>query len=280
MALQMQLCEIRESPGKGLGVFATKLIKPGTLVFKETPLIYIENKDYTEDVIEAEFDKLNSSEQVAFMNLTSAHGFANAIYGWSGVAPTSAAATSGRSVLSIYQTNAMELFWGEEKATSGVFDKISRINHSCVPNTFFCWNYTLGKSGMGTVYAIKEIAEGEELLTAYCEPFISSSERAKLLRPWGFNCTCPACEDKTANIQAASTEKPSNTMNPQDETTKLSSKSDDRRCEIMKLNRLLNWYENQIAIDLTDSFDPVAASKRVCFLMTEEGIADVNLAEA
>lgn len=84
-------------------------------------------------------------------------------------------------------TNAMECEKG-----AAVFEIASRFNHSCVPNACFAWNEKLG---VETVYAIKDIAAGEEITLSYVDPLYDVSARMWELWHYGFECDCPACGD-------------------------------------------------------------------------------------
>lgn len=77
----------------------------------------------------------------------------------------------------------------------------SRINHSCVPNVQHNWNSRLGAL---TIHAVRDIAAGEELLTAYIEPCRTADHRRQALNRYGFKCSCTACEDLTGHGKASS----------------------------------------------------------------------------
>lgn len=79
-----------------------------------------------------------------------------------------------------------------------VFLLSSRLNHSCEPNVFQSFNPTLG---MKTVYAMRDIEAGEELVTNYigreCH-YLVRIQRWEIFRSqWGFTCQCDACTDTT-----------------------------------------------------------------------------------
>jgi len=62
-----------------------------------------------------------------------------------------------------------------------------------VPN--FSLHYAEG--ALATMYALRDISEGEELHLAYVSPTYELSERlASLWRHWGFVCTCRKCQDE------------------------------------------------------------------------------------
>ena len=44
-------------------------------------------------------------------------------------------------------------------------------------------------------YAVRDIAEGEEMTTAYCKLRCPTEERQACLQPYRFTCTCAACKN-------------------------------------------------------------------------------------
>lgn len=74
-----------------------------------------------------------------------------------------------------------------------VFRGISRINHSCVPNSQA--NYHEGK-GLFNVHATRDIGVGEELSISYLpELGAVRGKRVERLRDgYGFECGCVACD--------------------------------------------------------------------------------------
>ena len=79
-------------------------------------------------------------------------------------------------------------------AFSGVFLKISRINHSCLPNSFPSYDGSRGK-----ITARKDIAKDEEIVISYTnpDPTLNKQERQKKLEPHGFECRCQLCMQPT-----------------------------------------------------------------------------------
>jgi hypothetical protein len=95
----------------------------------------------------------------------------------------------------------------------GIFPLYSRINHSCTPNVhvsinlakllFFVhltvlqasYNPTLGTH---TVYAIRDVSVGEEIVVSYVNCAIGVQERAEALEEFGVDCYCSVCRDSAA----------------------------------------------------------------------------------
>lgn len=80
-----------------------------------------------------------------------------------------------------------------------VFNDISRINHSCVPNAMFHWD---SNAKMGFVHATHHILAGSEVTITYNKDACYAtrkSRRKHYLENYDFICTCPACaEDPVA----------------------------------------------------------------------------------
>ncbi|KAF7131479.1 hypothetical protein CNMCM5793_004704 [Aspergillus hiratsukae] len=182
------LIEVRESPSKGLGVFAKANIPCGTRVIAEPALLEVSGRDANmnsnaNDILQA-YESLLPSQQKLYLSL---HGFACTLYkekverdmrqDWLQLTELH------RTVLSIYVANTF----------GAVFLLGSRINHSCVPNLDFSYNSALGKE---TFHAIRDISAGEELTISYINGSNRTrSQRRTELDKWGFQCTCEACED-------------------------------------------------------------------------------------
>lgn len=79
-------------------------------------------------------------------------------------------------------------------AFSGIFLEISRINHSCRPNSFISYDGALGR-----IMAIRDIAKDEEIFISYVDrnPPLSRQERQEKLELYGIKCHCQACVQYT-----------------------------------------------------------------------------------
>ncbi|KAI8994142.1 SET domain-containing protein [Trametes punicea] len=77
----------------------------------------------------------------------------------------------------------------------GVFPLASRLfNHSCVPNAVCKYIIRPEKSVMMQVVALREIAEGEEIIVPYLDPALPYQTRQDaLLANYGFGCRCRLC---------------------------------------------------------------------------------------
>ena len=185
-------------------MFATRPISAGTCILAESPMLVIPHGHYLKSDVEAAYSRLSVEQQGTYMTLASAHGQSSSLYP-SQIHPAipqrekqriqeqhEARIAPSKSVLSIFMTNAMQ--WGSQGEGAAVFMTASRINHSCVPNAHFAWNQNLdGGRGMETVYAVKDIAQGEEVTLTYCDPLYDTAMRRWELQHYGFRCDCKAC---------------------------------------------------------------------------------------
>ncbi|KAF2488254.1 hypothetical protein BU16DRAFT_587044 [Lophium mytilinum] len=177
----------------------------GEAIISEAPLVHmrvgvlIRNFDFntwmkrptTRPKIQRKFDGLTPAQQIAFL----------------GLHPTGPGAT-------VQQKFFANAFSEESRYTLGenptplqrnvtsllVFEEISMINHSCLPNAVFAWD---SERGLATVHATQQIPHGQEILIEYdCDmTFLPAATRTPLiLQELNFQCVCPLC---TAAINTA-----------------------------------------------------------------------------
>ncbi|TID21701.1 hypothetical protein E6O75_ATG05096 [Venturia nashicola] len=171
------LFEVRETEGKGLGIFAKEDIRRGTLVLSETPLFSFNSSDGTTDAaLLSAFANLPSLETQAYLDL---HAYLPPDY------PVVNISEEGRKVLGVYSANA----WA-----GGVVDLGSRFNHSCVPNVHLSHD---PRTQIYDFRLVRDVKAGEELTASYISLFLTRKERQDNLVRWGFECACPACEKTT-----------------------------------------------------------------------------------
>lgn len=185
-----QVYEARPSPGKGIGVYATRTIEPGDVVLSEPPIISLAPPDFRDGVaypleditvsLRAAFDALSLEEQTQVMALH-AH-----------MTPDD---KPGDELMSILRSNAYTT-----GNSLGLFPKGARINHSCRPNTSQYWNPQLGRR---IVYANRRIDEGEEIFATYIPLLYSYEARQRRLDQYGFVCTCAACAQEQSARDAS-----------------------------------------------------------------------------
>lgn len=96
-----------------------------------------------------------------------------------------------RGDVGIVATNAYAV--DHESRFCAVFDKLSRVNHSCRPNAERKWDSVLE---VEKVYALREIKSGEEIIVSYLAGLdgLGLGERRELLmKGWRFECHCERC---------------------------------------------------------------------------------------
>lgn len=164
--LPSKLFEVKETPNKGLGMFAIDLIPRGTTILEEKPLFILYGQDYLVEEIEAAFAQMMPESKEKYLSLHSIHGLRdgglNPLHApyymdrrrvsWFGRMKARSARVA--NVVSIFFANSMSA--GDDAAV--VLHEGSRINHSCVPNASYVWSAELG---MERIRSVKDIAAGE-----------------------------------------------------------------------------------------------------------------------
>ncbi|KAJ7641067.1 hypothetical protein FB45DRAFT_899372 [Roridomyces roridus] len=205
---------VKEASGMGLGVFATRGIKAGELIFSERPLLVggqalptalraswtREQKSQSslnqlEKMLAVAVDRMSDEDKAAYMALKNSH------------------LEDGSGPLAgIYRTNGLgieglrpELKKGDATAfCSGVGNLVSRLNHSCSRNVTAHWNMLTFSF---QVFAVRDIAADEELTYQYCPIEGSTAERNEQLKPYDFICACPSCKDPESDARRANLKK-------------------------------------------------------------------------
>ena len=80
---------------------------------------------------------------------------------------------------------------------AGLFELISTINHSCVPNCVVSFN----GSSEATIRAVRSIAEGEELSICYVDSGAELHARQSQLATYGFECVCKRCATEKGRLE-------------------------------------------------------------------------------
>ncbi|EMC98646.1 hypothetical protein BAUCODRAFT_376563 [Baudoinia panamericana UAMH 10762] len=189
-------------PTKGLGVFASRCIPRGTCIMAETPLLSVRS----ESEVFAAVRGLNNDARSRFLSLSSSVILRSLVLGWSEAAwhafralITEGTAQSPPSrwrsiidhpnILNVFRNNNFDLGDGRQ----AVFDKVSRINHSCIPNAQGNFNAALGRF---TIYAVRQIEREEEVTLSYLAETaaLRDARQARLIDHYGFLCGCFACD--------------------------------------------------------------------------------------
>ncbi|CAI5721159.1 unnamed protein product [Hyaloperonospora brassicae] len=77
---------------------------------------------------------------------------------------------------------------------TALFSGICTMNHSCDPNCTVLYT----KDGAAHVFAVQDIAEGDELCISYIDVDQDVDEREEHLREYQFICHCTRCEEERA----------------------------------------------------------------------------------
>lgn len=166
------LYEIRESEGKGKGLFATKDLPKGTLILLDKPLGFTNtsSQDMTLGDVQDALSTMTTKQRETFMTLSD-HG-----------------GTSPHRLVRIFQTNG--LGW---RGGSCICLKISLVNHSCRPNAKWTSDDDRNIHFVTTTSFIPKDTEITFNYAAYTMNYTRSQRRALLKTIWSFDCTCEAC---------------------------------------------------------------------------------------
>ena len=206
---------IRESPGKGRGLFATRRIKEGQVILEEYPLLVLREgmsisefrSDYFPSIDEetkSKIFKLNDpADDIKILDTETVVKLVrkNPIvkFWW-------AARTDEISkIFRIFSGNNTNLENDEgEGEEAGLYINYSLLNHSCVPNTILSW--VMGDFRRHQLRAMMVIEKDEEILVGYrnSEDFIYGSRelrRQELLGAYGFLCACSECSMEEEDLE-------------------------------------------------------------------------------
>ena len=206
---------VTEIEGKGLGCVAKKKIRRGTLILQEKPCLYQtgENIDmgFLRRIIDV-YGKMGEEEKKEYLKLSNKYTHdIELVSEKSKMIMKSVKTILTRMTLTnnspefaerIYQICATNAFH------NGVCLKMSRFNHSCVPNAEYFWN---SDTETRDLRAIRNIHEDEEITVTYLgtEMMTREERRQSLLENYSFWCCCVACDisEEDAEIQREKCEK-------------------------------------------------------------------------
>ena len=195
---------MRESTGKGFGLFAKIDIARGRRILSETPLISLppgtgDSRDIwkqfklMKDIQKAKFNKLSCAEDTVPLAVKPI--VYTRLFFTSRDQDVDKAVEEELTMRAIFNTNCVAMGtknqWGV-----GVFELYSRINHSCIPNVHNSYNASIQRE---VVHAVKPIAAGEEILTSYIPNVRTKAQRQAQLKQYGFRCECTACTGANAS---------------------------------------------------------------------------------
>jgi hypothetical protein len=238
---------IMKETADGHGLFARELIKAGTRIIHEKPILTVsqaETKTKTEYrcVIDQVVD-LSDSERHRLMNLYHNDKKLREFSFLQGQ-PCPETDLDAGLVLAKFYTNAASITSGGLEC--GLFTTFCRMNHSCTPN--ICWVYDEPTDFM-EVYAVRDIDKDEEITNSYIEVATSHQVRIRELSNWGFTCRCAACEGPDA------------------------AKHDERRRRITQIKGILDIYQDAGKTGDAPKFAEIPKTDLEALKLGEESLA-------
>ena len=172
---------------KGFGLFAARKLKQGELIMSESPSLVFKSDDY-DKLDKQQFERHIVDNYLLYMPEDELAEFLTLADAWSPESPR---------IYHIITSNMFNL-----NDHMAVFLKISRINHSCKPNSYY--NFY---DGTMNVFAARDIEPNEELTITYLDDFQTKEERQKHLKEnYGFECHCELCARNTSDSREAERE--------------------------------------------------------------------------
>ena len=171
--------QVRSSTTAGKGLFATKKLQTGDLIFSERPLIVTMSR-FT-DKTAADLERCL---QILWMRLPDEQGKVLATLHHSPNPPL--------PLQDIVSLNG----WGFDPHPgavyhTGIFPTYARCNHSCAPNAMARFDHVRFAI---EVRAVRAVAPGEELFVSYVDVLDDRATRDQALRTnYGFACRCRIC---------------------------------------------------------------------------------------
>ena len=198
----------RESPGKGRGLFATRRIKEGQIILDEYPLLVLENgmsfvqfgafyyPELDEDTKSKILQLRDPAENYKSLDSKIVDDLIrknpNRVI-WREEYDNEAV-----KIMRIFSLNALELCNDPSLKISkgGLYNKISLINHACIPNATPTW--VKEDFRRKQIRALMTIEKDEEILVSFrnTDEFNYGSRQSRrqyLLEASGFLCQCSEC---------------------------------------------------------------------------------------
>ena len=203
---------IREVPGKGRGLFATRKIKEGQIILEEYPFISLRNGDIVSfnefkmnhypNIDESTKAKIleirDPAENLKMMDPETVEKLVRedpVIKSW-----REAKSDEISKIYRIVSANSHRFCEDPNLYSNiteiGLYNYIALINHGCVANA--SWTWVMGDFKRHQVRALMTIEKDQEILTSYWNTagFLYSSRESRqqlLLEICGFLCSCSEC---------------------------------------------------------------------------------------
>jgi hypothetical protein len=173
----MPMYAIKEVPGKGKGLVATKDIPAGTRIVSEKPIIdsgrQVTGMDQLQSRICQQIGSLREDQKQEFLSMHNVFPYTNVVDRY----------------LGIFRSNALP--FGPGTNAAGIFLQACRINHACDNNALNFWSATLNQI---TIQAVRDIYKGEEITISYLQSYENRQIRQEQLQEdFRFMCTCNLC---------------------------------------------------------------------------------------
>ncbi|KAG5988785.1 hypothetical protein E4U52_006245 [Claviceps spartinae] len=168
---------VRNVPGKGKGLVATRHIPEGTRILSERPLIYVPfetSDEHRKRIISLQVKHLNKEQRDIFLAFPNRFPHSN----------------SATRYIGIFRTSCIQAVVGPQESFA-IFPYACRINHDCDENAMKEWN---PETKQLTVHAMRDIEEGDEITVTYVHFSNNHEARQEMLqRDYHFTCCCRAC---------------------------------------------------------------------------------------
>jgi len=207
---------VREVPGKGRGLFATRKISPGKIILEETPIFTLKNPNKGYPVYRlSDFTQIDDETKATILQLHDpGENLKNLdkkdvdqlirerpLFSYDSEVGKVARIICN-STISVNETDSTE---------GGLYYNISFINHSCNPNAI--WTRVMGDIKKKQVRALKVIEKDEEILCSYIHTYINQEDptnvsfetrqtrQQTLVKIRAFLCSCSECSLEGEELQ-------------------------------------------------------------------------------
>jgi tetratricopeptide (TPR) repeat protein len=190
--------EVRESPGRGRGLFSLRDVAAGEVIMVEKGYCVVQKGvqtavtfDVRDERIRVAAVGLERSVVERLMGNPEEIGAVMDLFGdWEGGEGKGVYGTDDGPVVDVFRVHdivARNAFGMGERG-AGLWMRAAYINHSCIPNA--------EREFVGDLMvlrATRDIAAGEEIVHSYDESGDYDARRETLQATWGFGCDCALC---------------------------------------------------------------------------------------
>ncbi|KAL0944744.1 TPR domain-containing protein [Colletotrichum truncatum] len=269
--------EIRDSEGRGRGLFAARDIPAGEIVLLEKASCVVWGNE-SDALTGMTYDVRDNRIRVSPLGLTKAivqrllnnpsraERVADLYGDYRGNGGAIVTTNEGPvvDVFRIHDIVSRNAFGADDqhlggsatKPSTGLWVRAAYINHSCVPNA--------KREFVGdlmVVRALRNIAAGEELFHSYDESGDYDARQEALMTTWGFKCECPLCVAEK-NDEPATRKKRRELAAEADDFVSKTHWANNKRLVILKAQRLARAIDDTYASEKYDGL-PHPASHRI-----------------